>query len=163
MIPGMMMPPEQAAPSGGGGGGMPGLPPGLGSMIPGMGGGGGGAGAAAGAGAEGGGAAAGGGGGMFGGMGGMGGLASLAPVGYAAAIGLGKNTEANHAGTPVGDMLLGGLAPSGAQIWEDPIGMGLPALLGVPFLTPFTASDKAKKTKPEWSQLFGGGLADTGF
>lgn len=71
---------------------------------------------------------------------------------------MGKNTEANHAGTPVGDALLGGLAPSAAQMWEDPIGMGLPTLLGAPFLTPFTASDKAKKTKPEWSSLFGLGF-----
>lgn len=100
-------------------------------------------------------AAAGGGAGGAGGMlGGAGGLAALAPFGYAAAIGLGKNTEANHANTPFGDVLLGGLAPSGAQILKDPVGMGLPALLGVPFLAPFFASKEAKATKPEWSGLF---------
>lgn len=98
-------------------------------------------------------------GGGAGGGGAGAGLGAFAlPAAFAAAIGVGKNTEANHAGTPVGDMLLGGLAPSGAQIAKDPIGMGLPTLLGAPFLTPFTASDEAKKTKPEWSSLFGIGL-----
>jgi hypothetical protein len=87
--------------------------------------------------------------------GGFGGAASAAlPLAYAAAIGFGKNTEANHANTPFGDFLLGALAPSGAQILEDPLGMGLPTLLGAPFLTPFTASKEAKAKKPEWSSLF---------
>jgi hypothetical protein len=36
--------------------------------------------------------------------------------------------------------------------------MGLPTLLGAPFLTPFTGSQEAKKTKPEWSGLFGVGF-----
>jgi hypothetical protein len=76
------------------------------------------------------------------------------PLMAAAGIGLGKNTEANYAGTPVGDLLLAGLGPSAAQIIKDPLGMGLPTLLGVPFITPFTASQDAKQTKPEWSSLF---------
>lgn len=87
-----------------------------------------------------------------------GGLAALAPFGYAAAIGVGANTEANHANTPLGDGLLAGLGPSAAQIWKDPLGMGLPTLLGAPFLTPFTASKDAKATKPEFSGLFGLGF-----
>ncbi len=93
------------------------------------------------------------GGGASGAMGSLGGIGAIAAL-----IGSGKNTEYNHAGTPVGDVLLGGLAPSGAQILKDPIGMGLPTLLGAPFLTPFTASMDAKKTKPEWSGLFGLGF-----
>ena len=98
-------------------------------------------------------------GGSGAGGGGFGGAASAAlPLAYAAAIGFGKNTEANHANTPFGDVLLGGLAPSGAQILEDPLGMGLPTLLGAPFLTPFTASQEAKAKKPEWSSLFSVGL-----
>lgn len=105
-------------------------------------------------------------GGLFGGAGagGMGGMmSSLGPIGaIAAGIGLGKNTEANHAGTPLGDGLLGALAPSGAQILKDPIGMGLPTLLGAPFLAPIFGSDEAKKTKPEWSGLFDLGFAQGG-
>lgn len=87
--------------------------------------------------------------------GGLAGLGAAAwPAAIAAAIGFGKNTEANHANTPVGDVLLGALAPSGTQIFEDPIGMGLPTALGFPFLTPFTATKEAKAKKPEWSSLF---------
>lgn len=93
--------------------------------------------------------------GAAGGEGAAGGLAAAGPyAALAALIGIGKNTEANHAGTPLGDGLLAGLAPSGAQIAKDPLGMGLPALLGVPFITPFTASKEAKATRPEWSSLF---------
>ena len=76
------------------------------------------------------------------------------PAAIAGAIGFGKNTEANHANTPLGDVLLGALAPSATQIIEDPLGMGLPTLLGAPFLTPFTASKEAKAKKPEWSSFF---------
>ena len=90
--------------------------------------------------------------------GGAGGLAALAPFGYAAAIGVGANTAANHGGEPLGDGLTAGLGPSIAQMLKDPKGMALPTLLGAPFLTPFTASDEAKKTKPEWSGLFGLGF-----
>jgi hypothetical protein len=98
-------------------------------------------------------------GGSGAGGGGFGGAASAAlPLAYAAAIGFGKNTEANHANTPFGDVLLGALAPSGTQILEDPLGMGLPTLLGAPFLTPFTASKEAKAKTPEWSSLFPFGL-----
>jgi hypothetical protein len=104
---------------------------------------------------------------FFGGAGGAGasggsslaGLGAVAwPAAIAAAIGFGKNTEANHANTPFGDVLLGALAPSATQIFEDPLGMGLPTLLGAPFLTPFTASKEAKAKKPEWSSLFSVGL-----
>lgn len=101
---------------------------------------------------------AGGGSSTLGGAGGFGGLASLAPFGYAAAIGVGANTAANHGGTPLGDGLTSLLGPSAAQMWKDPMGMGLPTLLGAPWLTPFTGSDEAKKTKPEWSGLFGLGF-----
>jgi hypothetical protein len=87
---------------------------------------------------------------------GMGGLAS--PGIFAALIGMGKNTEANHAGTPLGDGLLAGLGPSAAQVMEDPVGMGLPTLFGAPFLTPFFGSDEAKAASPEWSGLFGLGF-----
>ena len=89
---------------------------------------------------------------------GAGAAAAAVPLTAAAGIGLGKNTEANHAGTPVGDALLAGLGPSVTQIIKDPVGMGLPTLLGVPFITPFTASQDAKQTKPEWSSLFPFGI-----
>lgn len=92
------------------------------------------------------------------GAGSAGGLAALAPFGYAAAIGVGANTAANHGGTPFGDGLTALMGPSIAQMLKDPKGMGLPTLLGAPFLAPFTASDEAKKTKPEWSGLFGLGF-----
>jgi hypothetical protein len=102
---------------------------------------------------------AGAGGAAAGGSGALGGMSAMGPAAlFAALIGLGKNTENNHAGTPLGDGLLAGLGPSAAQIFEDPLGMGLPTLLGAPFLTPFTASDKAKKTAPEWQGLFGLGF-----
>lgn len=90
------------------------------------------------------------------GFGGMGAFAL--PLAYAAAIGIGKNTEANHPNTIGGDASLGLLGPSGAQIIKDPIGMGLPTLLGAPFLTPLTGSDDAKRAKPEFSGLFGLGF-----
>jgi hypothetical protein len=106
-----------------------------------------GAGGGLGSGASGGSSAAGGSGGSA-----LGGLGPAAM--FAALIGLGKNTEANHPNTPGGDASLGLLGPSAAQIVKDPIGMGLPTLLGAPFLTPFTGSDEAKKTKPEWSGMF---------
>ncbi len=76
------------------------------------------------------------------------------PMAFAAMIGAGKNTEANHPNTPEGDASLAMLGPSAAQMWKDPLGMGLPTLLGVPFITPFTGSQDAKKTKPEWSGMF---------
>lgn len=94
----------------------------------------------------------------FGGSGGsgLGGLAS--PAFFAALIGMGKNTEANHPNSPLGQGLLAGLGPSISQIAKDPMGMGLPTLLGAPFLTPFTSSKQAQQTKPEWSGLFGLGF-----
>lgn len=87
-----------------------------------------------------------------GGMGGVG--AAAIPAAIAAAIGFGKNTEANHANTPFGDGLLAALGPDINQVVADPIGMGLPTLLGVPFITPFTARKEAKSAKPEWSPFF---------
>lgn len=99
------------------------------------------------------GAASGGGTGITSGMG-----AVAAPAAFAAAIGFGKNTEANHANTPFGDTILAGLGPDIAQVWQDPVGMGLPTLLGAPFLTPFTASKEAKAAKPEWSSIYGIGV-----
>lgn len=92
---------------------------------------------------------------MSGGGSAAGGASAFAlPLAYAAAIGVGANTAANHGGTPLGDGLTSLLGPSAAQMWKDPVGMGLPTLFGAPWLTPFTASDDAKKTKPEWSSLF---------
>lgn len=74
---------------------------------------------------------------------------------YAYLIGKGKMMEnerlKENPDDPMGNFGLAMLAPSGAQIMEDPKGMGLPTLLGAPFLTPFTASDKAKQTEPEWA------------
>jgi hypothetical protein len=128
-------PQQQAA----GGLGMP--PAGLLNMIPGLGG------------DSAGGASGGGLSGLGSGMG-----AFALPAAIAAMIGIGKNTEANHPNTPEGDASLGLLGPSAAQIIKDPIGMGLPTLLGVPFITPFTGSQDAKKEKPEWSGFFGLGV-----
>lgn len=85
--------------------------------------------------------------------GGLGGLAL--PLAYAAMIGIGKGVEAKHPNTPYGKALLGGLGPSISQVMADPKGMGIPTALGLPFLTPFTASKKARETKPEWGGLFG--------
>lgn len=91
-----------------------------------------------------------------------GGSSSISSIGlpalYAALIGFGKNTEAKHPGTAAGKTLLGLLGPSGSQIAKDPVGMGLPTLLGLPFLTPFTSSKSSQSTKPEWSKLFPFGL-----
>lgn len=88
------------------------------------------------------------------------------PLMYAYLIGKGKTIENERLNEnpddPLGNFGLAMLAPSGAQIAEDPVGMGLPTLLGLPFLTPFTASDDAKKKKPEWSGLFGGLFKDGG-
>lgn len=77
---------------------------------------------------------------------------------YAYLIGKGKMMEnerlKENPDDPMGNFGLAMLAPSGAQIMEDPKGMGLPTLLGAPFLTPFTASDKAKQTEPEWAGMW---------
>lgn len=77
---------------------------------------------------------------------------------YAYLIGKGKMMEnerlKENPDDPMGNFGLAMLAPSGAQIMEDPKGMGLPTLLGAPFLTPFTASDKAKQTEPEWAGIW---------
>lgn len=82
------------------------------------------------------------------------------PLAYAYMIGKGKTLEnerlSEDPDDPLGNFGLATLAPSGAQIAKDPVGMGLPTLFGLPFITPFTASDDAKKEKPEWSSLFGG-------
>lgn len=81
-----------------------------------------------------------------------------APALFAALIGLGKNTETNNANNPVGKGLLAGLGPSISQVAKDPVGMGLPTLLGAPFLTPFTASKQSQQTPAEWSSIFPFGL-----
>lgn len=73
---------------------------------------------------------------------------------YAMMIGLGKNIESTQPNNGLGMGLLGGLAPSGNQIAKDPMGMGLPTLLGAPFLTPFTSSKAAQAARPEWQSLF---------
>lgn len=102
----------------------------------------------------------GGGGGLFGGGagGGAGGSASMSSLGspalFAALIGLGKNMENAHPNTAFGQGLLAGLGPSASQIIKDPMGMGLPTLMGASFLTPFTSSKAAQQTKPEWQSLF---------
>lgn len=97
--------------------------------------------------------------GLFGGGSGGGGLGGAGPAGlFAALIGLGKNTEANHPNTAMGKGLLGLLGPSISQVVKDPMGMGLPTLLGAPFLTPFTSSKESQATKPEWSGLFNMGF-----
>lgn len=94
-----------------------------------------------------------------GGEGGGGGLGGAGPAGLIAAlIGMGKNTEYHHPNTVMGDTLLAGLAPSGAQIAKDPMGMGLPTALGAAWATPFFASDESKATKPEWNGLFSFGF-----
>lgn len=88
----------------------------------------------------------------------LGGASSLGWMGpaaiYAALIGTGKNIESANPNNPLGQGLLAGLAPSGNQIMKDPIGMGLPTLFGVPFITPFTSSSAAQAAKPEWQSLF---------
>lgn len=79
----------------------------------------------------------------------------LGPAGFfAAMIGLGKNLEYGQPRTAFGQGLLAGLAPSGRQIMKDPVGMGLPTLFGMPFLTPFTSSKEAQAARPEWQGLF---------
>lgn len=92
-----------------------------------------------------------------GGGGGLGGAG--AALLWARLIGEGKKQEylrlKDDPDDPLGNFGLAMLAPSGNQILEDPKGMGLPTALGLPFLTPFTASNKAKQTKPEWSGLLG--------
>jgi hypothetical protein len=76
------------------------------------------------------------------------------PLLYAYLIGKGKMIEADNPDSPLGKGLLATLGPSIAQIKEDPKGMGLPTALGLPFLTPFTGSDKARRTAPEWAGLW---------
>lgn len=89
--------------------------------------------------------------GGFGSGGGFGSsMSSFGPGFWAALIMLGKRVEHNNPDSPLGKGLLAGLGPSIAQIREDPKGMGLPTLAGLPFLTPFTGSKKARETKPEW-------------
>ena len=82
------------------------------------------------------------------------------PLVYAYLIGKGKlmtqrRLEKNP-NDPLGNFGLAMLAPSISQIAKDPKGMGIPTAIGLPFLTPFTASKKAKQTKPEWEGIFGG-------
>ncbi len=80
---------------------------------------------------------------------------SFSPLLWAELIGMGKNIESSNPHSALGMGLLGGLAPSGNQIMKDPVGMGLPTLFGMPFLTPFTSSKKAQEATPEWQSLFG--------
>ncbi len=80
---------------------------------------------------------------------------SATPLLYAYLIGQGKMLEANNQDSPLSDASLGLLGPSFNQLKEDPVGMGLPSLLGLPFLTPFFADDKAKRAKPEFAGLWG--------
>jgi len=97
------------------------------------------------------------GGGSGGGGGGMSNVAGGAtPLLWAYMIGKGKMIESKNPDTPVGNGMLAGLGPSLAQIKEDPKGMGIPTAIGLPFLTPFTGSKKAKSTKPEWAGLWEG-------
>jgi len=88
---------------------------------------------------------------------GSGGVAGMGPVAgpalFAALIGSGKIIEHNNANNPLGQGLLAGLGPSFSQVKKDPVGMGLPTLLGAPFLTPFTSSRAAQDTKPEWQKF----------
>lgn len=86
---------------------------------------------------------------------GMSNLAGAAtPLLYAYLIGQGKVIEGNNPDSALGKGLLGGLGPSFNQLKEDPVGMGLPSLLGVPFLAPFFASDKARRAKPEFGGIW---------
>lgn len=84
---------------------------------------------------------------------GLGGMAS--PLAIAAAIGIGKNVESNDPNSPMGKGLLAMLGPSASQVMKDPVGMGLPTLFGLPFITPWTSSAKSQAAKPEWQSLFG--------
>lgn len=79
---------------------------------------------------------------------------SATPLLYAYLIGQGKMIEGNNPDSALGKGLLGGLGPSFNQLKEDPVGMGLPSLLGVPFLAPFFASDDARKAKPEFAGIW---------
>lgn len=76
------------------------------------------------------------------------------PLLYAYLIGQGKMIEGNNPDSALGKGLLGGLGPSFNQLKEDPVGMGLPSLLGAPFLAPFFASDDARKAKPEFAGIW---------
>lgn len=78
------------------------------------------------------------------------------PLLWAYLIGKGKMIENQNPNSPVGKGLLAGLGPSFAQIKEDPKGMGLPTLAGLPFLTPWTGSKKARETEPEWAGFWKG-------
>src|SRR6185437_6299791 len=73
---------------------------------------------------------------------------------WAALIGAGKNVENSNANNGLGKGLLAFMGPSIHQVSKDPVGMGLPTLLGAPFLTPFTSSKASQDTRPEWSSLF---------
>lgn len=99
------------------------------------------------------------GGGSGGGASSFGGGGAATALLYARLIGEGKKQEnarlRNDPDDPLGNFGLAMLGPSGAQIKEDPLGAGLPALLGFPFLAPFTASDDSKQTRPEFSGLLG--------
>lgn len=80
---------------------------------------------------------------------------SATPFVYAYLIGKSKMMEHDRLekdpDDPLGNFSMAMVMPSGNQIKEDPKGMGIPTALGLPFLTPFTASDEAKKKKPEWA------------
>ena len=95
-----------------------------------------------------------GGGGAGAGGGASGGLGGMGPLLYAYLIGKGKMLENENPDSALGKGLLAGLGPSFAQVREDPMGMGLPTALGLPFLTPFTGSKKARATEPEWAGLW---------
>lgn len=100
------------------------------------------------------------GGGVFGGGSGMSDWAGGAtPLLYAYLIGKGKSLENDrlkkYPDDPLGNVGLGLLGPSISQALADPKGMGLPTLLGLPFLTPFTASDAAKQKSPWFKGILG--------
>lgn len=125
-------------------GGLDSLPmmPGMGmDMISGMGGGS----------AGGGGAGAGGGASPGGSMGSLGPIAAIM-----AAVAVSKGAEARNSDGPIGTLGRTFMAPSGNQIKEDPK-VGMTTALGIPFINNWIMNDKAKKARPEWEGLFGGG------
>lgn len=79
---------------------------------------------------------------------------SATPLLYAYLIGQGKMLESENPDSALGKGLLGGLGPSFNQLKEDPVGMGLPSLLGFPFLAPFFANDKSRRAKPEFAGIW---------
>lgn len=98
----------------------------------------------------------------MGGSGGAGGgaMGAAGPAAlFAALIAAGKMAEYDNPNSIQGKASLGLLGPSFNQIKEDPKGVGLPTALGVPFLAPFTGSDKARAAKPEWAGAMGKGGA----